>query len=69
MPDNLVQVILNGIREPASRDFGYMPAFRHSLSDTQIASIARYMRQRYAPGKPAWEDIEQTVARLRRDNR
>lgn len=63
--DNLVQVILNGIRQPASRDIGYMPAFRQSLSDTQIASIVRYMRQRYAPDKPAWRGVEQTVARLR----
>ena len=64
-PDNLVQVILHGIREPASRDIGYMPAFRDSLSDAQIAQIARYMRQRYAPDKPAWSEIESTVARLR----
>ncbi len=68
-PDNLVQVILNGMRDPAGRDIGYMPAFRHSLSDTQIASIARYMRQRYAPDKPSWDGIEQTVARLRGDHR
>ncbi len=64
-PDNLVQVVLNGVRETASRDGGFMPAFRHSLSDEQIARIAGYMRQRYAPDKPAWTDIERTVARLR----
>lgn len=64
-PDNLVQVILNGVRETVSRDGGYMPAFRHSLSDEQIARIAGYMRQRYAPDKPAWTDIERTVARVR----
>jgi nicotinate dehydrogenase subunit B len=64
-PDNLVQVILNGVTETASRDGGYMPAFKHSLSDEQIARIAGYMRQRYAPDKPAWTGVEQTVARLR----
>jgi nicotinate dehydrogenase subunit B len=64
-PDNLVQVILNGVRETASRDGGFMPAFRDSLSDEQIARIANYMRQRYAPDKPAWNGVERTVARLR----
>jgi nicotinate dehydrogenase subunit B len=64
-PDNLVQVILHGVQETASREAAYMPAFRHNLSDTQIAQIARYLRQRYAPDKPAWSDIESTVARVR----
>lgn len=64
-PDNLTQIILNGIRETASREGGFMPAFRHSLNDEQIARIAGYMRQRYAPDKPAWTDIERTVARVR----
>ncbi len=64
-PDNLVQIILNGIRETASRDGGFMPAFRHSLSDEQIARIAGYMRQRYAPDKPAWTGMERTVAKAR----
>ena len=64
-PDNLVQVVLNGVRDTAGREGGFMPAFKHSLSDEQIARIAGYMRQRYAPDKPAWSDIEHTVARLR----
>ncbi|RJF96557.1 aldehyde dehydrogenase [Noviherbaspirillum cavernae] len=64
-PDNLVQIILRGVRETASHDAGYMPAFMHSLNDQQIAQIAAYMRQRYAPDKPVWNDIESTVARLR----
>ncbi len=67
-PDNLVQVILDGVREPAGGAIGFMPAFRHSLSDEQIARIAGYMRQRYAPGKPAWTDVERTVARLRQSH-
>ncbi len=64
-PDNLVQVILNGVRETTSREGGFMPAFKHSLTDEQVARIAAYMRQRYASDKPAWTDIERTVARLR----
>ena len=64
-PDNLLQVILNGIQEPAGRDIGFMPAFKHSLSDAQIAELASYMRQRYAPGKAAWRDLPEAVARVR----
>jgi nicotinate dehydrogenase subunit B len=66
-PDNLVQVILHGVQETGSREAGYMPAFRHNLDDAQIAQIARYLRQRYAPDKPAWSDVESTIARLRAD--
>jgi nicotinate dehydrogenase subunit B len=66
-PDNLIRTILNGIREPASQDIGFMPAFRYSLDDAQIATLAAYMRSRYAPGAPAWRDVEAAVMRLRAD--
>ena len=66
-PDNLLRVILDGIREPVSAQVGFMPAFRHSLSDAQIAELASYMRSRYAPGRAAWEDLPATVARIRLD--
>ncbi len=64
-PDNLLQVIVNGIREPASRELGFMPGFGDALSDAQIAELAGYMRQRYAPGRPAWNDVPAALARVR----
>ena len=64
-PDNLLRVILDGVREPASREVGFMPAFRDSLDDRQIATLAGYMRKRFAPGRPAWSDLEAALARLR----
>jgi nicotinate dehydrogenase subunit B len=64
-PDNLLRVILEGVREPAGRDIGFMPAFKYALSDAQIAELAGYMRQRYAPGKPPWADLPGAVARVR----
>ncbi|MDO9404616.1 MAG: molybdopterin-dependent oxidoreductase, partial [Polaromonas sp.] len=64
-PDNLVRVILDGIREPASPAIGFMPAFRNSLSDAQVAELAAWMRSRYAPGQAAWKDLPQAVSRLR----
>ena len=64
-PDNLLRVILEGIREPATTDIGFMPAFRHSLDNLQIAQLARYMRQRFAPEKSAWKDLEAQVQKIR----
>lgn len=64
-PDNLLRVILDGIREPATRDIGFMPGFRHAFSDAQLAELAGYMRARFAPDKPVWRDLPAQVARLR----
>jgi nicotinate dehydrogenase subunit B len=64
-PDNLLRVILEGIREPATPDIGFMPAFRDHLDDAQIAQLASYMRQRFAPTKPAWRALEAASARVR----
>ncbi len=64
-PDNLIRVILGGIREPANADIGFMPAFRHSLDDSQIAQLASYMRSRYAPAQAPWRDLPASVRRLR----
>jgi nicotinate dehydrogenase subunit B len=64
-PDNLLRTILDGVREPASRDIGFMPAFREALDDAQIAELAGYMRARFAPQAPAWENLQAEVARVR----
>ena len=53
-PANVVNVILHGAQQPASRETGFMPGFAHSLSKQQIVSLVQWMRQRYAPGKPVW---------------
>jgi nicotinate dehydrogenase subunit B len=64
-PDNLVRVILDGIAEPARPDLGHMPGFADSLSDRQVAELARFLRSRFAPDKPAWQSLPETVGRLR----
>jgi nicotinate dehydrogenase subunit B len=64
-PDNLIKVILQGISTPATKDLGYMPAFKDSLSNTQVADLAAYLRGRFAPDAPQWKGLEQTVAHLR----
>ena len=64
-PDNLVQVILHGIAEPVSSDLGYMPAFRNSMSDAQVEELVSFLRQQFAPDKPAWSGVRETIARVR----
>jgi len=64
-PDNLIQVILHGIAVPAASDLGYMPAFRDSLDDDQVAALVDYLRGQFAPDKPQWPDIRATISRVR----
>jgi len=64
-PDNLIKVILQGIDTPATKDLGYMPAFKDSLSNTQVAELAAYLRSRFAGNAPGWEGLESKVAHLR----
>ncbi|MBC9876712.1 cytochrome c, partial [Bradyrhizobium sp. INPA01-394B] len=64
-PDNLVQVILHGITEPVSSDLGYMPAFQNSMSDAQVEALVTFLRRQFAPDKPAWTGVRETIARLR----
>ena len=64
-PDNLLRVILEGHLEPASSAIGFMPAFGSAFDDRQMTALAAYMRQRFAPTKPAWSSLEADVARVR----
>jgi nicotinate dehydrogenase subunit B len=64
-PDNLLRTVLDGVQHPPTREVGFMPAFRDALDDRQIADLAGYMRQRFAPDRPAWEGLPETVRRAR----
>jgi nicotinate dehydrogenase subunit B len=64
-PDNLIQVILHGIMQPASSDLGYMPAFRDAMSDDQLTELVAHLRTQFAPDKPAWAEVSATIARIR----
>jgi nicotinate dehydrogenase subunit B len=65
VPDNLIQVILHGIASPVSSDLGYMPGFKDSMSDDQLAELVSYLRQQFAPDKPAWTGVPAAVGRIR----
>jgi nicotinate dehydrogenase subunit B len=64
-PDNLLRLILDGVREPAGAELGFMPAFRDAFDDAQVAQLAGYLRERFAPGQPPWRDLQAASARLR----
>jgi nicotinate dehydrogenase subunit B len=68
MPDNLAQVILHGIASAASSDLGYMPGFKDSFNDRQIAELVSWLRQQFAPDKPPWTDVDAAIGRARRAN-
>jgi nicotinate dehydrogenase subunit B len=64
-PDNLIHVVLRGIAKPAHADLGAMPGFSDSLTDKQISELLKYVRARFAPGKPPWSGLEQAIAGIR----
>ena len=68
-PDNLIRTILEGVREPAGREVGFMPSFATAFDDRQIVELVGWMRRRYAPERPEWVDLPVTVERVRRESR
>jgi nicotinate dehydrogenase subunit B len=65
VPDNLIQVILHGIAAPVSSDLGYMPAFKDSMTDAQLAELVAYLRRQFAVDKPAWTGVEAAISQAR----
>lgn len=63
-PDNLIHVILDGVSSDEGSKGIVMPAFRHALSNEQIAAIAAYLRDKRAELKP-WPDLTERVASIR----
>jgi len=64
-PDNLLRIIQDGIDAPATDALGYMPGFKDSLDDQQIADLTHYIRARFAPGQAAWTDVAARSAAVR----
>jgi nicotinate dehydrogenase subunit B len=65
VPDNLIQVILHGIAAPVSSDLGYMPGFKDSFNDRQVAELVSWLRRQFAPDKPPWTGINAAIGRAR----
>ncbi len=65
-PDNVIQVLMHGISRPALANLSTMPAFKHSMNDTQLESLVHYMRKRFAPDKAAWNNVSGKIATIRK---
>lgn len=63
-PRNLIHVILEGVEQPLAPGQPLMPGFATAFSDQQVAELAAYLRERFSE-RPAWEGLEQEVARIR----
>jgi nicotinate dehydrogenase subunit B len=68
VPDNLIQVILHGIATPVSSDLGYMPGFKDSFNDRQVAELVSWLRQQFAPDKPPWTGVDAAISRAKQAN-
>ena len=64
-PDNVIQSILGGVHADTVPGVGNMPGFADSFSDKQVATLATYLRARFAPDAPPWQQLEQRVAAIR----
>lgn len=61
-PANLFNMLLEG----GQHGIGSMPSFATALDDRQLMELATYLRERFAPDKPAWSGIEDAIVRARK---
>ncbi len=64
-PDNFLRTVMGGIDGLSRTGQGAMPGFATVFDDQQIIELARYARQRFAPDKQPWADLEKVIAQLR----
>ncbi|CAM5433786.1 c-type cytochrome [Eoetvoesiella caeni] len=64
-PDNVIQVLLHGIEDPAVNSLGNMPGFGASMNNQQLETLLSYLRVRFAPDKPAWTDLGKKIETIR----
>jgi mono/diheme cytochrome c family protein len=66
-PTNFIQVVLNGVGSTDGAPGLVMPAYGSSLSDSEIARLAAYLR-RTRTRYPPWSDLEKKVSAIRRES-
>ncbi len=64
-PDNVIQVLLHGIEDPAVSGLGNMPGFGASMNDRQLETLISYLRLRFAPDKAAWGGLGEKIREIR----
>ncbi|MGK9233942.1 cytochrome c [Inquilinus limosus] len=63
-PENLINLILDGIPAANGVAAPIMPGFGAVMTDRQIADLARYLRSHLA-GQPDWPDLDTAIGRAR----
>jgi mono/diheme cytochrome c family protein len=66
-PTNFIQVVLKGVGNTDGAPGLVMPAYGSSLSDSEIARLAAYLR-RTRTKYPPWIDLEKKVSAIRRES-
>lgn len=66
-PTNFIQVVLNGVGDTEGAPDLVMPAYGASLTDSEIARLAAYLR-RTRTSRPPWTDLNEKVAAIRRQS-
>lgn len=64
-PDNVIQVLLHGIEDPAVNSLGNMPGFGASMNNQQLETLLSYLRVRFAPDKPEWNNLGEKISTIR----
>lgn len=64
-PDNLIRIILEGVRSPPTDRVGFMAGFADQFNDPQLVGLVNYLRARFAPAQPAWSEVSGAVKRMR----
>jgi mono/diheme cytochrome c family protein len=66
-PTNFIQVVLKGVGSADGAPGLVMPAYGSSLSDSEIARLAAYLR-RTRTKYPPWSDLGEKVSAIRRES-
>jgi mono/diheme cytochrome c family protein len=66
-PTNFIQVVLKGVSDKDGAPGLVMPAYASSLSDSEIAGLAAYLRRTRTKSLP-WSDLEKKVSAIRRES-
>jgi cytochrome c553 len=65
-PTNFIQPVLRGISNTEGAPGLVMPAYASSLTDSEVARLAAYLR-RTRTTRPPWADLENKVSAVRRE--
>ena len=66
-PTNFIKVVLNGVGDTEGAPGLVMPAYSASLTDSEVARLAAYLR-RTRTNRPPWKDLQEKVAAIRRES-